>query len=76
MPQKKRLELKSFFQVKGIDYSSKKKFVFVLDFQQFYENDLILKVILPNNKVDYIKVKKTLPISSISSNRDVGLGII
>ena len=76
MPQKKRLELKSFLQVKGIDYSAKKTFVFVLDFQQFYENDLILKVILPNNKVDYIQLKKTLSISSISSSRNFGLGII
>ena len=76
MPQKKRLELKSFLQVKGIDYSAKKTFVFVLDFQQFYENNLILKVILPNNKVDYIQLKKTLSISSISSSRNFGLGII
>ena len=74
MPQKKRLVLRPDPEIETIKFYPKETFVFILDFQIFYEVGSVLKAVFPGGEIRYIQV--TIPLDTCKINRSMGLGYL
>ncbi len=74
MPQKKRLVLRPDPEIETKKFYPKETFVFILDFQIFYEKGSVLKAVFPRGGIRYIQV--TTPFKTCKINRSMGLGYL